>query len=103
MMLKSKKKNWLKYRKYVSSHVPTLNKDIDNGLDIKNQITKFNSLLEGAALHATPLPDDKQEHTHTYTNIDIEEPGEIGGSSLQRTRSHRLGVHGGCGRADFGN
>lgn len=72
MMLTSKKTNWLKYRKYVSSHVPILNRGIANELDIENHITNFNCLLEGAALHATPLPNDKQEHTHTYTNRDIE-------------------------------
>lgn len=70
--LTSKRTNWMKYKMYLSSHIPVLNKGIDNELDIENNVISFNCLLKEAAFHATPPPGEPQCHVHTTTNREIE-------------------------------
>lgn len=70
--LTSRYTNWMKYKKYISSHVPLLNKSIENKLDIENQVTSINILMEEAADHATITPVAQEGHATKITNREIE-------------------------------
>uniref|UniRef100_A0A034VFD2 Putative RNA-directed DNA polymerase from transposon X-element n=1 Tax=Bactrocera dorsalis TaxID=27457 RepID=A0A034VFD2_BACDO len=70
-MLTSKATNWLKYKKYISTHIE-LEPKLDTPVDIENTIAAFESTIITAAKISTPQKGYLENKKHSSTNREIE-------------------------------
>lgn len=69
--LTNKKTDWLKYKKYISSHLPA-DTSLKNSYEVETAVQSFNVLIQSAASHATPVPKTNTTgiRLRTFTEID---------------------------------